>query len=134
MRDVVQSGIGVVLKINDIAVAGQENAKLTRSMTPIGITNKINAEWDESISGIKSWNILCNGSYVKDAESFNLLEQAFMNNKEITVKVFVGNNHYLGQALITNFPLTANYNAQYKYSISLLGTGELRLIRDDIAN
>ena len=36
-----QRGIDVVLKINDIPVAGQTNATLTQMMKPIEITNKV---------------------------------------------------------------------------------------------
>ena len=38
----VQAGIDVVIKVADKPIAGQQNAKLLRSMSPIEITNKIN--------------------------------------------------------------------------------------------
>lgn len=131
MRDTVQRSIGVVLMINDTPVAGQENAKLVRSMTPIEITNKIDASWRENIGGLKTWSIQCSGTYVNNAESFTALEQAFMSNEEIEVKVILNNHTYMGQALITSFPLSAVFNTQFKYTISLLGAGELRLVEDD---
>ena len=43
-----------------------------------------------------SWNISCNGMYVKDNAGLRALEQAFLENKEITVKILVGNIHYIG--------------------------------------
>lgn len=126
----IQRGIDVVLYINGIAVAGQQQASLSRSASPINITNKINNDWSVSISGTKNWNIQCNGTYVKNAESLKMLEQAFMDNEEITVKVILGEHNYEGQALITSFPLSAIFNTQFKYTLSLLGTGELKLIED----
>ena len=68
--------------------------------------------------------------YIKDNAGLRALEQAFLENTEITVKILVGNIHYTGQALITNFPLNAVFNTQFKYTLSLLGTGELRLEHD----
>ena len=127
MRDTVQRGVDVVLMVNDIPVAGQQNASLTRSMTPIDITNKVFGSWKESLSGTKTWQVSCNGMYVKDAESYKALENAFMNNEELTVKVIMDNHSYVGQALITNFPLNAVFNDQFKYILQLLGTGELKI-------
>lgn len=125
MRDTVQRGAGVVLIVNNIPVAGQQNASLTRSMVPIEITNKIDGSWGESISGSKTWKVSCGGMYVKNAESYKALENAFMNNEELTVRVMMDNHSYVGQALITNFPLNAVFNSQFKYTLQLLGTGEL---------
>lgn len=132
MRDTVQRSIGVVLMINDTPVAGQQNASLTRSVAPIDITNKINGSWEESLPGLKNWKVSCGGTYVKNAESYKALESAFMNNEELTVKVMMDNQCYIGQALITSFPLNAVFNSQFKYTLQLLGTGELRI--EDIGN
>lgn len=134
MRDTVERGIDVILYVNNIPVAGQQTANLKLSMTPIDITNKINGSWKEGLGGLRSWTISCTGIYVKNAESLRALEQAFMHNEEITVKILVDNRSYLGQALITNFPLSANFNTQFKYTLALLGTGELRLENEDIGD
>lgn len=130
MKDVVQRSIDVVLIADGASVAGQQGATLNRSMSPIDITNQITGSWKESLGGLMSWNISCNGMYIKDNAGLRALEQAFLENKEITVKILVGNIHYTGQALITNFPLNAVFNTQFKYTLSLLGTGELRLEHD----
>lgn len=128
MMNKVQSGIDVVLFVNDIPVAGQQNASFHRTMTPINITNKINADWQESIGGIKSWNISCDGMYVKNSKGFMALEEAFMNNTEIKVQIVLNNQKYEGQGLIINFPMSAMYNSQFKYTIKILGTGELNKV------
>ena len=125
MRDTVQRSIDVVLMVNDIPVAGQQNASLTRSMTPIDITNKIDDFWKKSLSGTKTWKVSCSGMYVKDAESYRALENAFMNNEELTVRVMMDNHSYVGQALIISLPLNAVFNTQFKYTLQMLGTGEL---------
>ena len=132
MKDTIQRSTSAILLVNDIPVAGQQNASLTRAMSPINITNKIDGSWQEHLSGSKNWKLSCGGIYVKNADSYQALESAFMNNEEITVKMLMDNHTYVGQALITNFPLNAMFNKQFKYSLQLLGTGELRI--EDIGN
>lgn len=132
MRDTIQRSISAILLVNDIPVAGQQNASLTRAMSPINITNKIDGSWQEHLSGSKNWKLSCGGIYVKNADSYQALENAFMNNEEITVKMLMDDHAYVGQALITNFPLNAMFNKQFKYSLQLLGTGELRI--EDVGN
>lgn len=121
----IQKGIDIVLKINGKPVAGQQGAVLNRSMSPIDITNKINGDWSESLAGTRTWRINCNGLFVVDAKSLQALEEAFMNNTEIEVSVIVDGKNYFGRVLITDYPLSAIFNAQFKYNISLLGVGEL---------
>lgn len=121
----IQRGIDTILKINDIAVAGQLNAILKRSMSPINITNQIKGEWEDSLAGTKTWSVSCGGAYVNGANSLSLLESAFMNNTEIEVIFSLGEKTYKGKGLITNFPLNANYNSQLKYTIDILGIGAL---------
>ena len=121
----VQRGVDVILIVDDVPVAGQLNASLNRSMSEIEITNQIKADWQDSIGGIKSWNVGCSGAYITGTNSFNLLEEAFMTNKKINVKIKLGENDYEGQGLITDFPLNATYNSQFKYTINILGCGAL---------
>ena len=121
----VQRGVDVVLIVDDVPVAGQLKASLNRNMTEIEITNQIKADWQDSIGGIKSWNVGCSGAYIIGTNSFNLLEEAFMTNKKINVKIKLGENNYEGKGLITNFPLNATYNSQFKYTINILGCGAL---------
>jgi predicted secreted protein len=94
MKEQTQKGINVILYIDEAPVAGQLGAVLNRSMSPIDITNKINGEWSESLAGLRSWNIICNGIYIKNADSFSALEEAFMNNTKIKVSVSLGEKSY----------------------------------------
>lgn len=121
----VQAGIDIVLMIDDKPVAGQQNAQLLQSMNPIDITNKINGDWKESLAGVRSWKVICGGMYVVNATSLKRIEEAFMNNEEITASITFNGQNYFGRVLITDFPLSSIYNGQFKYSISLLGIGEL---------
>lgn len=121
----IQAGIDIVIKVNNKPVAGQLNATLNRSMAPIDITNKINGDWKESLAGAHTWRVNCDGLYVVNEESLKALEEAFMDNEEIDVSIGFDNKNYFGRALITDYPVSSQYNAQFKYKLALLGIGEL---------
>ena len=122
----IQQGINVILKVDNKIVGGQQNVTLNRSSTSIDITNKIDADWKQSLSGIKTWSLTCSGIYIIDSESYSLLENAFMENKDIDVELQLSNSTYNGKAIITDFPISSGFNGQCKYSIRLLGNGELK--------
>ena len=121
----VSRSVDVAIFINDVALGAQTEATLNRSMSPIEITNQIDGEWEEHLAGKKSWNIHCGGMYIVDSEALALLEDAFMNNTPITVKFGSNKFEYSGQALITDFPLGAVFEEEFKYTLKLLGTGPL---------
>lgn len=123
----VQPGIDVIIYLNNLPIAGQQNATLNQSMSAIDITNKINAEWAERMSGLRYWNIQCSGMYVVSAEALAQLENAFLSNSELDVAIMFGEKKFKGKALLVDFPLSATYQAQFKYSLRLLGVGELKL-------
>ena len=128
MNKAVQKSVKVVLSINGVPLAGQEEATLSQSMSPIDITNKISGEWSEYLSGIKIWNVSCSGVYVKNASALKALENAFLTNDKVQVKVILDEQtNYAGEAYITNFPLNSVYNDCYRYRVSLTGSGELKL-------
>ena len=109
--------IDLVLRVDGKIVGGQQNAVLTRKAEIINITNKINGEWQENLTGLKSWSINCNGLYIMNSPGLNLLEEAFLNNKKITVSFTIGNKQYEGECLIVDYPLNAIFNTQFKYSL-----------------
>lgn len=124
-RTNVGRSVDVVIYLDNYPLGGQQGANLVRQAQVIDITNKINAEWSESLSGIKSWSIVCTGLYIVNDNSFALLEDAFMNNKPVEVSINVGSQQLRGKALITEFPLSAVFNKEFKYNLRLLGTGAL---------
>ena len=121
----IQQGINVILKVDNKVVGGQRNIQLNRSSNAIDITNKINSEWQENLQGLKTWGITCNGIYLINSESLSLLEECFMESKDVEVTIIIGNKEYNGKAIITNFPVNATYDKQFKYNITLLGNGAL---------
>ena len=121
----IQQGINVILKVDNKVVGGQRNIQLNRSSNAIDITNKINSEWQENLQGLKTWGVTCNGIYVINSESLSLLEECFMESKDVEVTIIIGSKEYNGKAIITNFPLNTTYDKQFKYNITLLGNGAL---------
>lgn len=125
MKQKVQQGINVVLKVDGTTVGGQQGVSLTRTSQSIDITNKINDEWRYNISGLKVWSLSCSGIYIVNSKGYSLLEDAFLNNKEIEVLITTSNDQYQGNAIITSFPLNSTYNDTFQYNITLLGNGAL---------
>lgn len=124
-RTNVGRSVDVVVSIDNYPLGGQQGASLMRQAQVINITNKINSEWAENLTGVKSWSVVCSGLYVVNDKSFSLLEDAFMNNKKVEVSINIGSQQLKGQALITDFPLNAVFNKEFKYNLKLLGTGAL---------
>lgn len=121
----IQQGINVILKVDNKVVGGQRNIQLNRSSNAIDITNKINSEWQENLQGLKTWGVTCNGIYLINSESLSLLEECFMESKDVEVTIIIGSKEYNGKAIIANFPVNATYDKQFKYNITLLGNGAL---------
>ena len=124
-RTNVGRSVDVVVSLNNYPLGGQQGANFMRQAQVINITNKINSEWSENLSGTKRWSLSCSGLYVVNDKSFALLEDAFMNNKPVEVSINVGSQQLKGNALITEFPLNAVFNKEFKYTLKLLGTGAL---------
>ena len=124
MSNVARS-IDTVIRLNGVALGGQQGANLIRQTEVIDITNRINGDWAESLAGKKSWNIVCSGLYITNDRAFGLLEDAFMNNKTVEVLISFGSTKLKGNAIITDFPLSSVFNKEFKYNIKLLGTGAL---------
>ena len=123
----VQKGIDVLLELNDIVLGGQLNANLSCTAKAIDITNKIDAEWSEYITSIKSWRIECNGFYCKNDRAFKVLQDVFYKNERVDVSIKLDDQKYTGKAYLVDFPVSATYNNSYKYNVRLLGDGALTI-------
>ena len=124
MSNVARS-IDTIIRLDGVALGGQQGANLIRQTEAIDITNRIAGDWTESLAGKKSWNVVCSGLYITNDRAFGLLEDAFMNNKTVEVLVSFGSTKLKGNAIITDFPLSSVFNKEFKYNIKLLGTGAL---------
>ena len=117
--------IDVILYINNIAIGGQKGVNLMRKTELVNITNKIDINWSEYASTVKSWSITCGGIIIKNSQAFEYLESAFYSGTPIDVKFIDGDKNYTGKAFITSFPINTSFDNTCSYSIGLTGTGEL---------
>lgn len=118
-------GLNVLLKVGGKAVAAQSNAQLARNTKAVDVSNKIDLKWDDFLPGSKNWSIVCTGAWVVNDEALTALENSYMNNEKVEVRLDNGIFTYSGNAIITSFPIGAMYNQDVTYSINLQGCGPL---------
>lgn len=127
------AGVDVLLKIKDsndeyIAIGGQKGASLSRSAETIDVSDKTSDGWSESIMGMKSWSLDCEGFVVLGDTGFELLHTAFDNREKIDVEIKIGGAegyNYTGQVVITDFPEDYAQDNAVSYSLALQGASPL---------
>lgn len=125
MMSNVNKSIDVIIKSNDKILAGQQNAILSQQAAINDVTNRIILDWEESLAGVRSWQVNCGGLYVMNQVSLNELEQAFIDGTPVSASLTIDETLYEGECLITTFPLQATFNKGLTYSLVLIGTGPL---------
>jgi TP901-1 family phage major tail protein len=106
-------------------IGGQSGATLNRSTNVIEVSSKDGNGWTESIAGMKSWSVECEGFMVKDDAGLDALETAWENGNSITVEIVYNGNTYSGEAILSDFPNEFPQDDAVTFSISLTGTGAL---------
>lgn len=126
------AGVDVLLKVKKnsgfIAVGGQKGASLSRSAETIDVSDKTSGGWSESIMGLKSWSLECEGFVCLGDEGFELLHTAFDKREALEVEIKVGGEEgytYKGKVVITDFPEEYAQDNAVTYSISLQGASAL---------
>lgn len=135
MADVCKSrfvrGTTVLIEVQDAAgvwskVAAQRGGTLNRSAETLDTTNKEGYGWADSEQGQKSWSIDCDGLFVEDNEGFQALNAAWVNGDCVRVRVhFPSGLTYVGQAILTDFPIDLPYDDAVTYSLTFNGKGAL---------
>lgn len=126
------AGVDVLLKASidggttKSVVGGQSGATLNRSTNVIEVTSKDGNGWAESIAGIKSWSVECEGFLVKDDAGLEALETAWENGDTIEVELEYNGKVYSGDAILSDFPNEFPQDDAVSFSISLTGTGALQ--------
>lgn len=126
------AGVDVLLKVKKggsfVAVGGQKGASLSRSAETIDVSDKTSGGWSESIMGMKSWSLECEGFVCLGDEGFELLHTAFDNREAIDVEIKIGGTDgytYTGKVVITDFPEDYAQDNAVTYSLSLQGASAL---------
>lgn len=108
-------------------LAGQRGATLNRTSETIDATSKdTEGLWTETIPGMKSWGIDCDGCYIADDAAYEELETAYLEGTPVPVAVEMENGDiHHGEATISDFSLDIPYDDVVSYSLSLQGNGAL---------
>ena len=108
------------------AVGAQRDAKLSRSMATIDVTNKQSGGWEESLPDNRSWSIDANALYVPDDTAYEALEAAWEAQEAVQVLWEEANGDtYEGDAYITDFPKSAPHKDAVTIDVTFQGSGEL---------
>jgi TP901-1 family phage major tail protein len=107
-------------------LGGQRGATLNRSAETMDSTNKDSNGWSESVPGVKSWGIDCDGVFVDNDAAYETLEAAFLAGTTVKVGItFPSGTVFVGQAVIADMPLEFPFDDLSTYSLTLTGTGAL---------
>lgn len=132
------AGVDVLLKIKKdsgyIALGGQKGCSLSRSASTIDVSDKNSQGWSESIVGLKTWAVECEGFVVLGDEALTLIHEAFSNRETLELEIRVGKSSeakgysYTGKVVITDFPEEFNQDDAVTFSLSLQGASPLMRI------
>lgn len=135
------SGVDVLLKIKKGGIAtpigGQKGASLSRSAEAIDVSDKTSGGWTESIVGLKSWAIDCEGFITLGDTGFAEVVTAFDNRSPLEVEIKVGGEDgytYTGSAIITDFPEEYQQDDAVTYSLSLTGVSALNRTENSVVS
>lgn len=119
-------GLDILIFIDNKPVAAQTSCHLNRQTRTADIGDKIALDWDDYAIGAKGWSINCSGVYVVNDAALESLEDAWFNGNPVDIQLKKdGVLSFSGQAIITYFPITAPFNMDFTYSLTLQGKGEL---------
>lgn len=129
------AGVDVLLMVKKgssfVALGGQKGASLSRNATTIDVSDKNSRGWSESIVGLKSWSLECEGFVDLGDEALEELHIAFEERTPVDVEIRVGatseaNGYtYTGKAIITDFPEEFKADDAVSYSLTLGGASPL---------
>lgn len=127
------AGVDVLLKVKKgssfVALGGQKGASLSRSAATIDVSDKNSGGWAESMVGLKTWGLECEGFVVLEDAGLAELHTAFENRTPIDVEIAVGAGEtgytYSGKAVITDFPEEYSQDDAVTYSVTLSGCSPL---------
>lgn len=134
------AGVDVLLKVGDSdgtlqIVGGQTGATLNREAETIDTTDKTSEGFSSAMPGIISWSIDADGFVVIGDESFDLIEDAFLNRNKFVAEVRVGEDDneegrtYSGEAYIVDLPLEFAQDDAVTYTVTLEGVGVLEKVK-----
>lgn len=125
------AGVDVLVNVTGsdntlIPIGGQKGASLKRKADTIDVSDKTSGGWAESIVGMKSWSLECDGFVCIGDTGFDRVCEAFDNREALPVEINVGGQYkYTGDAVITDFPEEYAQDGAVTYSLKLQGASPL---------
>lgn len=125
-------GVAVLIEVQDQStgefskVAAQRGGTLNRSADTLDASSKEDYGWANNEAGIKSWSLDCDGLFVENNNGFDALNVAWVNGDCVRVRVrFPSGLTFVGNAIITDFPIEFPYDDAVTYSLTFEGKGAL---------
>jgi TP901-1 family phage major tail protein len=107
-------------------VGGQRSATFSEETETKDVTSEDSDGAQEFEYGLYTWNVDCDGVYVKAADGFDALKNAMRNKEKIKVRMSENDvDVEEGLALVTSRELEGSYDSESTYSMSLQGSGKL---------
>lgn len=120
------SGNLVLIKIDDVVVAGQKDASINMNTSTVDTTTKTTATgWASNTAEMNDWSIDCGGLIDLEDEGYKKLKDAWRTKKHVVVQYGTEEAWEEGEAVITSLSESAPMNDRCTYSASFTGTGEL---------
>ena len=112
-----------------LAISGQQDLTINRSAETIEVNSKsTEGGWKDSLAGAKEFSIEVGGLWVSSDEAHKALATAFRDSEPVCVKVYNGKTKkgmFGGLAVITDYPIEANFEDAVTFSCTLQGRGAL---------
>lgn len=126
------AGVDVLLKVRKgdkvTILGGQKGASLSRSAETLDVSDKTSGGWSESLVGLKSWSVDCEGFITLGDEGLESMYDAFDNRTTIDIEIKIGGQDgftYNGSVVITDFKEEYAQDDAVTYSLTLQGASAL---------
>lgn len=107
-------------------VGGQRSADLNCDADEIDMSHKTSGGWKAKKAGLRGWSIDLGGLMLATDDGLAAIEYAFINGKEINVKLLYPSGAYkTGWGSITSFKLSTPHDGAAEISGTISGNGEL---------
>ena len=133
-KSVAEAGKDTLLSINKgteaspvwVIVGGQRNTPLTRKANTLDASHKTSGGWASKVPGLKEWSISYSGLSIMTDDGLQIVDYAFVNDKQVNVKISYKNGSYrTGWAYITEYDDDNAHDAISTVKVTLEGVGAI---------
>lgn len=113
-----------------LLLGGQRTGDVSRKADSIDASHKGTDGWKSTIPGLKEWSIDLETLLMPNEESLKLLDEAFLNDDLINIKIEYPNKSYMtGTCSITELSMNTPHDDVATYKGSLNGVGPLSKLK-----